>query len=421
MSESWEHLLAMGRGAARVNRRVVLKGAGAAVAGALAGLPGRTLAAAGTSAASPVPGKDARLVVHAAEPAVFETPIKLLAENRVTPAELLFVRNNQQPADAATMKPTPLAGWKIELAGQVDRPMTLDAHSLTAMAQEEVEMVLQCSGNSRSLFAASAMTKGTQWGRGGMGNVRFGGVRLATVLDHCRLKIKPQARYLTAEGTDAPKPGEQDFEHSIPLDEALKKSLLAIRLNGQPLAAIHGGPVRLVTPGYYGTMHVKWLSRLRFEGHESDHTSQIPNYRTPREPIKPGTPYAYTFENSEPNWRMKIKCVVLSPAAGSKLSTDDVRVAGVAFNDGHSAIDTVLVSPDAGRTWQRAELETPDSPYAWYRWQAVVKLPAGKQQIWAMAVDKLGRSQPADGAIHWNPQGYTWNGVEKIDVQVSAG
>ncbi len=360
-------------------------------------------------------------MVHTAEPVVFETPSELLAENRVTPTELLFVRNNQQPADAATMKPASLAGWKIELAGQVDRPLTLDAQNLTALAQEEVEMVLQCSGNSRSLFAASAMTKGTQWGRGGMGNVRFGGVRLRAVLDHCGLKIKPNARYLTAEGTDAPKPGEQDFEHSIPLDEALNKSLLAIRLNGQPLAAIHGGPVRLVMPGYYGTMHVKWLSRLRFEAHESDHTSQIPNYRTPREPIKPGTPYSYTFENSEPNWRMKIKCVVLSPAAGSKVSTPDVRVVGVAFNDGQTAIDTVLVSPDAGRTWQRAELEAPGSPYAWYRWHARLKLPAGKQQICAMAVDKLGRSQPPDGAIHWNPQGYTWNGVEKIDVQVPPG
>jgi hypothetical protein len=30
----------------------------------------------------------------------------------------------------------------------------------------------------------------------------------------------------------------------------------------------------------------------------------------------------------------------------------------------------------------------------------------------------LGRGQPFDGAIHWNPQGYTWNGVEKIDVTV---
>jgi hypothetical protein len=45
-------------------------------------------------------------------------------------------------------------------------------------------------------------------------------------------------------------------------------------------------------------------------------------------------------------------------------------------------------------------------------------LVAGQQQIWARAVDTLGRTQPLDGSVFWNPQGYTWNGVEKIEVQV---
>jgi sulfite oxidase len=237
-------------------------------------------------------------------------------------------------------------------------------------------------------------------------------------LERLAIKIKPEARFLTAEGKDEPAPNEQDFEHSIPLGEALKKSMLALRLNGEPLPAIHGGPVRLVTPGYYGTMHVKWLNHLRFEPRESDHTSQIPHYRTPRERIGPGDPFMPTYENSDPNWSMKVKCVVLSPAAGAKLAVGEVAVSGVAFNDGEAKIETVLVSPDAGRTWQMTKLEVPSSPYAWYRWQAHLNLPRGPAQIWAMAIDALGRSQPLDGAVAWNPQGYTWNGVEKIDLQI---
>jgi DMSO/TMAO reductase YedYZ molybdopterin-dependent catalytic subunit len=403
-----------------LGRREFLKGAGAVVASTLVAAPGRAMQAESLSADRLIVGKDRRLLVHTAAPAVFETPAELLAADHITPAPLLFVRNNQQPPDAATMKPLPAAGWKIELAGLIERPLTLDARGLAELEQVDVEMVLQCSGNSRMLFAAAAMTTGMQWGRGGMGNVRFGGVRLQKVLEHYGVKIKPQARYLTAEGRDEPRPGEQDFEHSIPLDDAVETSLVALRLNGEPLPAIHGGPARLVTPGYYGTMHVKWLSRLAFETKESSHTSQIPNYRTPREPIKPGEAFAFTFDNSEPNWRMKIKCVVLAPVAGALLTAGGTRVSGVAFNDGRARVESVLLSTDEGRAWQRAELGVPKSPYAWYRWHSRVKLPAGKQQIWARAVDALGRTQPLDGAIHWNPQGYTWSGVEKIAVEVAS-
>ena len=94
-------------------------------------------------------------------------------------------------------------------------------------------------------------------------------------------------------------------------------------------------------------------------------------------------------------------------------------LAAAAFNDGLARIESVLVSTDEGRSWQKARLEVPKSPYAWYRWRAGVNLAPGKHQIWSRAVDALGRSQPLDGSIYWNPRGYTWNGVEKIDVIVA--
>jgi DMSO/TMAO reductase YedYZ molybdopterin-dependent catalytic subunit len=411
------------------NRREFLRSAGAAVAGTML-WNGVWPASTALAAEARIAGKDPRLIEHAAAPAVYETPAALLSDAQVTPVPLLFIRNNSQPSDASTIKPLPLAGWKIELAGLIEGQRTIDAAMLERLEQVEREMVLQCSGNSRSLFAAAAPVEGTNWGRGGMGNVRFKGVPLATLLEKLGITVKPGARYLSAEGKDEPtakksaggetKPSERDdFEHSLPLDEALAKSMLALSLNGAPLPAIHGGPVRLVTPGYYGTMHVKWVERLRFDSGESDHASQMPRYRMPLVPIKPGSKFEFSFANSEPHWRMKIKCVVLDPAPGARLAAGEVTVRGVAFNDGEARIDTVLVSPDAGVTWQRAELIVPESRYAWYRWQARLRLPRGKQQIWAQAIDALGRGQPADGAIHWNPEGYTWNGVEKIDVEAA--
>lgn len=401
------------------DRRVFFKKVGATVAAAYGGVPARAFDGQSQPADALLPGKNPRLVVHTAAPAVLETPLDLLAQDRITPIDALFVRNVQHSAALLTIKPPSLSGWKIELGGLVDRPQTINARLLEDLEQVAVEMVLQCSGNGRSLFSPAAKTKGTAWGRGGMGNVRFSGARLQTVLEHFGIRPKPQARYLSAEGVDDPAAGEQDFEHSLPLADALKKSILALRLNGEPIPAVHGGPVRLVTGGYYGTMHVKWITRLRFDAEESNHTSQVPHYRTPLVPIAPGEPFEATLANSEPNWRMKIKSVVLSPLPGATLTAGEVAASGVAFNDGEAAIETVLVSGDGGRTWQRAEVDAPDSPYAWYRWQARLNLPPGRQQIWARAIDKLGRTQPLDGTIHWNPQGYTWNGVDKIDVTVA--
>jgi len=76
----------------------------------------------------------------------------------------------------------------------------------------------------------------------------------------------------------------------------------------------------------------------------------------------------------------------------------------------------VLVSCDRGETWRVAEFEAPESPYAWYQWTTRVNLEPGVYEIWARAIDHLGRTQPLDGSVNWNPNGYEWTGVFKTEV-----
>ena len=66
----------------------------------------------------------------------------------------------------------------------------------------------------------------------------------------------------------------------------LERGILALRLNGEPLPGIHGGPVRLVTPGLFGTMQIKWLSRLRFETAESPCFYHATEYRDSASPAR---------------------------------------------------------------------------------------------------------------------------------------
>lgn len=401
-----------------LTRRGFIAASGMATAASLAQLP-TTTRAADEQAADVVAGKDTRLLVHNSEIAVLETPPELLSE-QVTPLSLLFVRNNGQPTNSTTLEPGRLPGWNIELQGGLNKEVQLDAEELLKMPQVQHEMVLQCCGNGRALFAQSVKAKGTQWLRGGMGNIVVKGVRLSDVLAKHGVTVNDSVKYLSAEGSDPPPPGKDPFEHSLPITDALQHSILALEMNGKSIPAAHGGPVRLMTPGFYGTMHIKWVRRLRFDDEESSNKNHLQRYRTPNAPIAPGSEFSYGFENSTACWRMKLKCVVLSPAANSTIPAgQDVVVRGVAFNDGRAAIDAVLLSTDQGRTWERAQLKVPTSPFAWYRWELPIKLQRGSREVWARAVDGWGRSQPLNGSIAWNPSGYEWNGVEKIRLTVA--
>ena len=52
-------------------------------------------------------------------------------------------------------------------------------------------------------------------------------------------------------------------------------AFLATGLNGAPLPADHGAPVRLVVPGWYGCTCIKWVNELRFVGDDEPATSQM--------------------------------------------------------------------------------------------------------------------------------------------------
>ncbi len=364
-----------------------------------------------------IEGKDRQLELLSEAPLVLGTPTSLLAGQRITDKHTLFVRNIQDLAEGHTLEPRSIEGWEIELVGLIDPSrVVINAEELLEMDQVEYEMVLQCSGNGRSQYAD---IPGTPWTQGGVGNVRFMGVPLSAVLEKHNVKVDPQVKYVTAEGEDLPMGRElPDLEHSLPVADVLEKSILALRLNGEDLPGIHGGPVRLVTPGFFGTMQIKWLMRLRFEIAESTCFYHADEYRVPLSPVKPGERFRFTLENSRPTWFIRLMSYILDPLDGAKLKAGPVSVSGVAYNDGSARMESVMVSFDRGSSWQPAEFEAPESPYAWYQWTTQAELEPGVHEIWSRAIDALGRTQPLDGAVFWNPNGYEWTGVFKTKVTV---
>jgi DMSO/TMAO reductase YedYZ molybdopterin-dependent catalytic subunit len=403
-----------------MNRRVFLKHLGAT--GTALGLFPTVHSLAFAQQATPtadalVTGKDPKMIVRNSNPVELETPLDLLGQHATTPKNLMYIRNNQDLKGFLTTEAPKVEGWDLEIVGLVKAPQKIALAKIKEMPSEELEMAFQCSGNGRAFYSKIARASGAQWENGSMANVRWKGSKLAGVLE--AVGVAPEALFLTAEGADVPtREGAADVERSVPLAEVLPTALLAYEMNGEPIPAVHGGPLRLVLPGFFGINNIKWLNKLRLEAKPSTNNTMVPRYRVPSAPVKPGSTFTYTQENSRPNYKQQIKSVIFAPLEGATVRSV-VEVRGVAWNDGSAPITSVEVSADQGKTWRAATIQQPSGPYAWHRFSVRVILGKGERELWVRATDALGRSQPLDGNLTWNPNGYEWNALHRVKVAVS--
>jgi DMSO/TMAO reductase YedYZ molybdopterin-dependent catalytic subunit len=378
------------------------------------------------NAAQIIPGKVPEMIIHNAKLGVMETPLSLLREHDHTPKSIMFNRlhfpHEGNAAWYATTDAPTQPDWSIRIDGLVERPRTVTIADLQGMDQETRVAVMQCAGNGRSYYATKEKVGGGQWKNGGMGNIVWEGVPLMQFLEDQKVVPAGGAHWLTAEGWDQPAtPEGSDFAKSYELgDPGLKNAILALKMNGEPIPACHGGPVRLIIPGFYGNMNVKFLTTLLYAAEQSPSAFQSVGYRMPNGPVEPGQFEAndYTVYNSVPTYGHKIKSVIFSPLPDDKPKAGPVDITGVAFNDGEAAVTMVEVSSDGGKTWTMADLKAAESPWAWYHWSAKGMLASGKNVLMSRATDALGRTQPMDGLTRWNPRGYEWNGVEHLEVMV---
>ncbi len=368
-----------------------------------------------------IDGKTPWLTLHVPRPLQSETPLALLREARVTSKARLYVRNNQD-LDGAMELNRGAEGWRVTLAA-AGGGLELTLPDLRAYPQHETEMVLQCSGNSRGRFGGVSPVSGSRWQDGAVANVVFGGALLRDVLGDVFRGVAPDplkgARYLTARGAGTVHEDDlPPFERSVPLADVLDTALLALTLNGEPLPALHGGPVRLVLPGYYGVNNVKWSTRLSCDAEPTQNLYQTEKYRLPKNPLRPGDPFEATAENSVPSWRMKLKTLLWRPLVGETLRAGPIALGGVAWSDGRSRVVRVEVSCDRGVNWQGAALDSSESPYAWSAWSLTLPFTPGEHEVWVRATDDQGNTQPLHPDTGWNPAGYEWSSAERVRLSV---
>ena len=353
------------------------------------------------------------MLVHKRQPLNAETPPRALAAAELTPLDAFYVRNHG---------PVPhldRSAWRLRVSGLVERELALSLGHLQArFAHHQITATLQCAGNRRAgLIAVRDIPGEAPWRAGATGTATWRGVSLRDVLDAVGLRRAAQhVAFLGADVSEEADP-PQHFGASIPRHKALAEEVLLVwEMNGQPLPAVHGGPVRAIVPGYIGARSVKWLERITAQCEPSDNYFQARAYRllTPEvDPKKapPGTGVALGA--------VAVNADILSPPDGATVGEGTVEVIGYAFAGDDRHIVRVDVSIDEGQRWEQAELLDEPSPWAWRRWRAQVRLGRGCHQIVARAWDSAAASQPEDPRHLWNPKGYVNNAWARVGVDAT--
>jgi DMSO/TMAO reductase YedYZ molybdopterin-dependent catalytic subunit len=356
------------------------------------------------------PGKRP-LIQMTARPPQLETPFQVFADSvadgsLLTPNDAFFVRYSmgRLPLDLT------VDDWRLMVGGHVAKPLSLSLADLQAMPGAEIVAVNQCSGNSRGF--SDPRVGGGQLAHGAMGNARWTGVPLKTVLAAAGLKAG--AVEVVFEGADGPVlPTGHDFAKSLAVDHAADgEVLLAWAMNGVPLPFLNGFPLRLVVPGWFGTYWVKHLERVTVLDRAFDGYFMTKTYRMPANGcgcVAPGT----KAETSVPITRLRVRSFITNVEDGARLRAGRQALAGFAF-DGGAGIRRVAVSTDGGMHWRDARLGPDTGRHAFRGWTAGVDLTPGAHVLMARAETMAGEVQPL--VASWNPSGYARNVVERVKV-----
>jgi sulfite oxidase len=261
-------------------------------------------------------------------------------------------------------------------------------------------VTLACAGNGRTAYVP--VPGGVPWGFGAISTARWEGVRLRDVL--ALAGPSEAAGHVAFDGYDAaPDAAKPPYRRSIPLARALLDgTIVADTMNGEPLPAAHGGPLRLVVAGWTANHSFKWLRRITPLERPDDGHWMVDDYRMPG----PGGRLD-VLESASPI------AVLATPGAGA-ICSRDVAFEGVAY--GSPSPQHVRIEID-GRHAGDALVRYDDGPYAWGRWSFGASLDPGRHRIAVRPVDEHGEPGPDRGT--WNPKGYSYDGPHSVEIETA--
>ena len=310
--------------------------------------------------------------------------------------------------------------WRLTVDGIVQKPLTLTYDELTSQfTPHSVVATLACAGNRRAeLLKVRPIPGKDPWAHGAISTAEWRGARLADVLGAAGVDLD-EGLHVAFSAPDVAQEASpvQSYGSSIPLSKAMSQEvLLAWEMNSEPLPRVHGGPVRVVVPGYIGARSVKWVTGMTVQPAPSANYFQASDYRilppdADPDTVPPGEGISLSM--------LALNCDILVPGDDAEIPAGPLTIRGYALAGDGRGIGRVDVSLDDGRTWRQADLEPAASPWAWRWWSLTVEARPGPISLTARAWDDTGVTQPESPASLWNPWGYGNNAWAHVKVVVA--
>jgi sulfite oxidase len=356
-------------------------------------------------------GKRGDMTVRGQSPFNAEPPASVLAGGEITALDAFYSRNHGPFPDIAHDQ------WRLTVGGMVDEPLTVTYDQLTlGFSAHSVVATLACAGNRRAeLLNVRPIPGKDPWAHGAISTAEWRGARLADVLeaagvpDDGSLHVAFGAPDVAQEAVPV-----QSYGSSIPLSKAMSAEvLLAWEMNSEPLPRVHGGPVRVLVPGYIGARSVKWINAITVQPGPSENYFQALDYRILPPEADPDT--AAPGEGISLS-SLPLNCDILVPGDDDEIAAGPLTIRGWAMAGDGRGIGRVDVSLDGGNSWRQADLQPPTSQWAWRLWSLTVQAQPGPLSVTARAWDDTGVTQPESPAHLWNPRGYGNNAWAHINA-----
>jgi DMSO/TMAO reductase YedYZ molybdopterin-dependent catalytic subunit len=256
--------------------------------------------------------------------------------------------------------------YRLKVGGLVEKPTSFTLEELYAMELEELPLTVECIGNSTDgPLVSTAVWKG---------------FRLLTLLESLGIREGATGvRYEAADGYYASHTLEQIRDNGV---------LVALYMNGEPIPPLHGFPVRILNPGYFGVKQPAWVTSIEVIDRP------MKDYWEDR-----------GWDCSPP---MDIDSVIFAPGRTASVARGEpLRLTGAAF--GGTRVARVELTFDQGGSWTEADVvKKMDADNVWVFWEAQLVFPeAGTYTVNVRATDIHGNSQAEtdpnryDGANDW--------------------
>ena len=249
--------------------------------------------------------------------------------------------------------------WTFFVEGAVERTVAIDYDDLLGREADVFAATLRCIGESVD------------------GNLLDNAVWTGVPVSGLLSEAAPRGEYATIHAMDG-------YDEVVPIEGYLERGLLVYAMNGETLPREHGFPVRLLMPGTWGKVNVKWIDRIEITEEEEE------GYWGSR------------------GWNGTAPMRTVAKLWSAEQEGTEMHVGGHAYA-GDRGISEVEVSIDGGESWEEAALSEALSDGAtWRQWRYAFEADPGEYEVVVRAVDGEGSVQEGeegsarpDGATGW--------------------